>query len=205
MVATSRAPAKRPAVPARRPAQPMRCQPTAPQSALLRPSRRCSQSRPQNSPEDRRGRLRGTKVVSRYPRNHVPVRLQRHVSEATALLQAAPVTPSSSPHSPTEPLTATAHLGHPGSRCDIASHPDCRATEVIRLIEQELAKVDDIEAPTTCQLITRRPAALRTYPLIHSQKTPPPRTPPPFTATVFQSSVQPRSTCPHASATEIRP
>ena len=101
---------------------------------LLRPSRPCWRwMASKNRPRIAVGGLRGSKVVSGYPRKSGAATPSTPCSRSTALLQAAPITPSNSPIIPPSALTATAHLKplaqptasrHPMFRCDIDSHPD---------------------------------------------------------------------------------
>ena len=69
------------------------------------------------------------------PENHLPLRLQRHVSDQLRCSKQPRLLRRALPILPPGPLTATAHLRplaqptalrHPGFRCDIDSHPDCR-------------------------------------------------------------------------------
>ena len=69
------------------------------------------------------------------PENHLPLRLQRHVSDQLRCSKQSRLLRRALPILPPTALTATAHLQplaqptalrHPGFRCDIDSHPDCR-------------------------------------------------------------------------------
>ena len=71
-----------------------------PSERILSPSRRCRGGWLSNgvdgcpkSPDNLRGRLPGSKLVSEHPRNRVPLGTQGHVSGPTALPQAALPTP----------------------------------------------------------------------------------------------------------------
>ena len=112
----------------------MRCQPTAPQSPCSSPASVLAVHGLQESPEDRRGGLRGIKGVSRYPKS-LPWSLHRHVSDNLRCSKQSRFFRRVLSILPPSPLSATAHLQplaqptalrHPGSRCDIDSHPDCR-------------------------------------------------------------------------------
>ena len=112
----------------------MRCQPTAPQSPCSGPASVLAVHGLQESPEDRRGGLRGIKGVSRYPKS-LPWSLHRHVSDNLRCSKQSRFFRRVLSILPPSPLSATAHLQplaqptalrHPGSRCDIDSHPDCR-------------------------------------------------------------------------------
>ena len=69
------------------------------------------------------------------PENHLPWSLHRHVSDHLPCSKQSRFFRRVLSILPPSPLTATAHLQplaqptalrHPGSRCDIDSHPDCR-------------------------------------------------------------------------------
>ena len=117
----------------------MRCQPTAPHALVQAQRALLAADGLQKSPEDRRGALRGTKVVSGYPPKSGAAAPSTRCSGSTALLQAAPDRSGELPHPPADrahcdrtsphirsPLHNQPPLHHPGSRCDIDSHPDCR-------------------------------------------------------------------------------
>ena len=117
----------------------MRCQPTAPHALVQAQPALLAADGLQKSPEDRRGALRGTKVVSGYPPKSGAAAPSTRCSGSTALLQAAPDRSGELPHPPADrahcdrtsphirsPLHNQPPLRHPGSRCDIDSHPDCR-------------------------------------------------------------------------------
>ena len=82
------------------------------------------------------------------PENHLPLRLQRHVSDQLRCSKQPRLLRRALPILPPTALTATAHLQplaqptalrHPGFRCDIDSHPDCRATLNGQSIARRLA------------------------------------------------------------------
>ena len=137
--ANSRAPTNaQPSSTARR-AHRMRGQPTAPQSPCSGPTDVARGAWPPKSREDCRGGLRSSKVprwyldtpkiTSRYPSNAMFWDHPRCSRQPRSRRRTLPILPPS-------PLPATAHLQplaqpialrHPGSRCDIDSHPDCRS------------------------------------------------------------------------------
>ena len=117
----------------------MRGQPTAPQSPCSGPTDVARGAWPPKSREDCRGGLRSSKVprwyldtpkiTSRYPSNAMFWDHPRCSRQPRSRRRTLPILPPS-------PLPATAHLQplaqpialrHPGSRCDIDSHPDCRS------------------------------------------------------------------------------
>ena len=101
----------RPLAPAAR--NPMRCQPTAPQSACSGPAGVLAVDGLQQPPEDRRGGPRGTKGVSGYPRESPAVVPSSPCFGSPAVLQAVPILPSSSLHSPAEPALCDCFICSP--------------------------------------------------------------------------------------------
>ena len=126
----------------------MRCQPTAPQSPCSGPASVLAVHGLQESPEDRRGGLRGIKGVSGYPKS-LPWSLHRHVSDHLPCSKQSRFFRRVLSILPPSPLSATAHLQplaqptalrHPGSRCDIDSHPDCRPFLILIVAPQKLMR-----------------------------------------------------------------
>ena len=112
------------------------------------------------SPVDRRGGLRGSKVVSDTPENQVLLLLQHHVSDQLRcskqprlLRRARPILPPSALTATAllQPLAQPTALRHPGSRCDIDSHPDCRPFLILIVAPQvSVAGTSRLPAPVGC-------------------------------------------------------
>ena len=91
------------------------------------------------------------------PENHLPLRLQRHVSDQLRCSKQSRLLRRALPILPPTALTATAHLQplaqptalrHPGFRCDIDSHPDCRPFLILIVAPQAVHRDDHLEGPT---------------------------------------------------------
>ena len=173
----------------------MRCQPTAPQSPCSGPASVLAVHGLQESPEDRRGGLRGIKGVSRYPKS-LPWSLHRHVSDHLRCSKQSRFFRRVLSILPPSPLSATAHLQplaqptalrHPGSRCDIDSHPDCRPFLILIVAPHRYGRFRSAQAaPPEKMLHSGPPRPLhegRWYP----------DTPLPIAETASQTSVSLRS------------
>ena len=132
----------------------MRCQPTAPSERLFRPSRRCSRCMAsQNRPRIAVAGCAASRWYPDTPENHLPWPLHRHVSDHLPCSKQSRFFRRVLSILPPRPLSATAHLQplaqptalrHPGSRCDIDSHPDCRPflTLIVAPHSHSLPKAD---------------------------------------------------------------
>ena len=128
-----RAPTNAQPSPGARPQQRMRCPPTAPQSACSGLTGVAGGGWPQKIARGSPWRASRQQGGIWIPPKSGAATPSTPCSRSTALLQAAPITPSNSPIIPPSALTATAHLKplaqptasrHPMFRCDIDSHPD---------------------------------------------------------------------------------
>ena len=100
------------------------------------------------------------------PENHLPLRLQRHVSDQLRCSKQPRLLRRALPILPPTALTATAHLQplaqptalrHPGFRCDIDSHPDCRPFLILIVAPHPTGR------DTTTHCILMRPRTRHTH------------------------------------------